>query len=317
MDVTPLERWNGGRKTPRRALACSLFFALGCGSTFPRVPPSEVARTPREATEVTLCVLYQERFTRPLWNGVRATGEAWDYTIASVLLRHPAGLVMVDPAFGRSVADDLWRAGPLFQLALGGARGKRPLVEVMEEAGLSPDDVDYAVVTHVHWDHVGALADLPRARVLASLGELKWAQPFTRFVENGAMPHHLKRAKSRLYAFPFNGPPVDGFQQSFDVFGDGAIVAVPLPGHTPGSTGYLVRGPGGVTYFFIGDTTWTAKGVELPAHKTLPMDLDQAALTTTLARVHAMAEARAGELVVLPAHDAGALSKLPTCGEAR
>jgi len=41
----------------------------------------------------------------------------------------------------------------------------------------------------------------------------------------------------------------------FDVFGDGAIVAVPLRGHTPGSTGYLVHGHGGVTYFLIGDFT--------------------------------------------------------------
>jgi N-acyl homoserine lactone hydrolase len=128
------------------------------------------------------------------------------------------------------------------------------------------------------------------------------------------MPHHLKRAKSRMFVFPFNGPPVDGFEKSFDVFGDGSIVAVPLPGHTPGSTGYLVRGEGDVTYFLIGDTTWTSKGIEVPAHKTLPMDFDHDTLTKTLARVHAMAEARKGELVVLPAHDAAALSKLPTCG---
>jgi glyoxylase-like metal-dependent hydrolase (beta-lactamase superfamily II) len=107
---------------------------------------------------------------------------------------------------------------------------------------------------------------------------------------------------------------VDGFAPSFDVFGDGAVVAVLLPGHTPGSTGYLLRGYGGVTYFLIGDATWTSKGVELPAHKTLPLDVDRQTLTQTLARVHAMAKARKGELMVLPAHDAGALSKLPACG---
>lgn len=289
----------------------------GCATPFPEVAADQVARTERPARAVEACVLYQERFTRPLWNGVRATGEPWDYTIASVLLRHPAGLVMLDPAFGASVADDLARAGPLFQLTLGTARGKRPLVEVMEEAGLAPEAINYALVTHVHWDHVGALGDLPRAKVLVARGEFEWATPFTRFVDHGAMPHHLKRAKSRLHVFPFDGPPVDGFEKSFDVFGDGAIVAVPLPGHTPGSTGYLVRGPGGVTYFFIGDTTWTSKGVEVPAHKTLPLDFDLPSLTGTLARVHAMAEARKGELWVLPAHDAGALSKLPTCGAPR
>lgn len=307
-------KWVGGWKTPLVVLACNFFALSGCGTVFPVVPPESVQRTERAATEVELCVLYQERFTRPLWNGVQATGEPWDYTIASVLIRHPVGLVMVDPAFGRSIASDLARAGPVFQLTLGSARGKRPLVDVMEEAGLTPESIDYALLTHAHWDHTGALGDLPNAKVLVSRSELEWVTPFIRFVEGGAMPHHLKRAKERLAVFPWNGPAVDGFAHSFDVFGDGAIVAVPLPGHTPGSVGYLVRGHGGVTYFLIGDTTWTSKGVELPAHKTLPLDFDKPALDATLARVHAMAEARKGELVVLPAHDAGALSKLPTCG---
>lgn len=304
----------GGWKTPLALLACNFVWLTGCATAFPTVPPEDVARTERPARDVELCVLYQERFTRPLWNGVQATGEPWDYTIASVLLRHPAGLVMVDPAFGRSIASDLARAGPVFQLTLGTARGKRPLVEVMEEAGLEPASVDYALLTHAHWDHTGALGDLPNAKVLVARSEVEWVTPFIRFVEGGAMPHHLKRAKERLFTFPWNGPPVDGFAHSFDVFGDGAVVAVPLPGHTPGSVGYLVRGPGGVTYFLIGDTTWTSKGVEVPAHKTLPLDFDLPTLTQTIARVHAMAEARRGELVVLPAHDAGALSKLPTCG---
>lgn len=307
-------KWVGRWKTPLAVVACNFFALTGCSTVFPVVPPEAVQRTERAATEVELCVLYQERFTRPLWNGVQATGEPWDYAIASVLIRHPAGLVMVDPAFGRSVASDLGRAGPLFQLVLGGPRGKRPLVDVMDDVGLAPEAIDYALLTHAHWDHTGALGDLPNAKVLVARTELEWVTPFIRFVEGGVMPHHLKRAKERLFSFPWNGPAVDGFEHSFDVFGDGAIVAVPLPGHTPGSVGYLVRGHGGVTYFLIGDTTWTTKGVELPAHKTVPIDADVPTLTQTLARVHAMAEARPGELIVLPAHDAGALSKLPTCG---
>jgi glyoxylase-like metal-dependent hydrolase (beta-lactamase superfamily II) len=300
--------------TPLTLAVCNLVLASGCGAAFPAVPAASVQRTERAAREVELCVLYQERFTRPLWTGVQASGAPWDYTIASILIRHPAGPVVVDPAFGRSIAADLGRAGPLVQLTLGTARGKRPLVDVLEEAGIAPTDISYALVTHAHWDHTGALGDLPNAKVLVSQGEVEWVTPFIRFLEAGGMPHHFKRAKARLFTFPWNGPAVDGFPHSFDVFGDGAVVAVPLPGHTPGSTGYLVRGPRGRTYFLIGDTTWTSRGVEVPAHKSLPLDVDREALTQTLARVHAMAEARRDELVVLPAHDATALSALPTCG---
>lgn len=284
----------------------------GCQASFPSVTaPAPEASSGRG---VSACVLYQERAQRPAWQGVRGGEGTWDYAIASVLLRRPTGLVMIDPAFGVGVADDLARAGPLVQLALGTARTKRPLVDVMAEAGIDPGDIDYALVTHAHWDHTGALVDLPRATVLMAERELEWVQPFTRFVEAGVMTHHLKRVKSRLRAFPWNGPPVEGFEASFDVFGDGSVVAVPLPGHTPGSAGYFVRGVDGQRWLFIGDAAWTSRGVDGPAHKTMPMDEDAEALSRTLARLHALARARGETLVVVPAHDAEALSKLPTCG---
>jgi glyoxylase-like metal-dependent hydrolase (beta-lactamase superfamily II) len=197
---------------------------------------------------------------------------------------------------------------------MGTARTKRPLVEVMREAGLDPAEVRLALITHAHWDHVGALGDLPNARLLLSQAELRWTRPFVRFMDHGVMPHQLKRAKDRLAAFDFSGPAVEGFPSSFDVFGDGSIVGVPLPGHTPGSAGWLVRGPGGVTYLFSGDATWTSRGVERPAHKFLKAyDEDLGVLARTVGLLHALHEARP-DVVIIPAHDAAALEKLPACG---
>jgi glyoxylase-like metal-dependent hydrolase (beta-lactamase superfamily II) len=196
---------------------------------------------------------------------------------------------------------------------VGDARTKHPLVEVMAQAGLDPADVVLALPTHIHWDHVGALGDLPNARVLVSRGDLTWAKPFVRGLDHGVMPHQLRRAKDRLAVFDFSGPPVEGFPGSFDVFGDGSIVGVPLPGHTPGSTGWLVRGPGGLTYFFVGDTSWTMRGIERPAHKLLTgFDEDLTALSSSLRRLHALLQARP-DLVLVPAHDASAVEKLPPC----
>jgi glyoxylase-like metal-dependent hydrolase (beta-lactamase superfamily II) len=129
------------------------------------------------------------------------------------------------------------------------------------------------------------------------------------------MPHHFKRAKARLHAFDFSGPPVEGFPGSFDLFGDGAVVAVPLPGHTPGSTAFLVRGTGGVTWLFSGDATYTLRGVELPAHKALrAYDSDLAALSASVARLHAFHRHRP-DVKVVPAHDGAALAQLPACGK--
>lgn len=301
-----------------RTSSASLLSLLVCACAPPAisVPGAlAVARTERPAREVELCVLMQETDERPLWQGVaEASSAKWSYAIASVAVKHPAGLLIIDPAFGRSIKEDLERAGPFVMSVMGDATTKTPLVTVMERAGMSADDVRYAVLTHAHWDHTGALGDLPQARVLISRTELEWASPFTRYFDHGVFPHHLKRAKDRLFAFDFTGPPIDGFEHSFDLFGDGAVVAVPMPGHTPGSTAYLVRGSGGITWLFSGDTTWTSRGVELPAHKFLrAFDSDLETLSSSIGQLHAFLLHRP-DVRVVPAHDAAALSALPRCG---
>lgn len=279
------------------------------------VPPrTAVERTERSAREVELCVLFQERFTRPRYNGVAELSfEPWDFAIASVAVKHPsAGLVIIDPAFGRSIGRDLELAGPMVMLLMGTERGKQSLVDVMDGAGLSASDVQYALATHTHWDHIGALGDLPNAKVLLPRSELTWNSPFHGSFDHGVMTHHLKRAKQNLWAFDFNGPPIDGFAASFDVFGDGSIVAVPIPGHTPGSTAFLVRGKER-TYLFTGDATWTSRGIELPAHKLLTaVDFDLPTLAETIGRLKAFNDNRP-DVKIIPAHDGAALASLPQC----
>jgi len=297
--------------------AWSLLVLLSCAPAITVPPASAVAKTDRRAREVEVCVLVQERDTRPRFQGVaELSAEKWEYAIASIAVKHPtAGLLIIDPAFGLSIADDLRRAGPLTMAVMGDERTKRPLVEVMAAAGLSPAAAKYAVITHGHWDHTGALGDLPNAKVLVARKELEWLKPLTRFFAGGAMPHHFKRAKENLWSFDFSGPAVDGFEHSFDLFGDGSVVAVPLPGHTPGSTGFLVRGKEGRTYLFSGDTTWTYRGVELPAHKAVrAFDSDLEELSSSIGRLKAF-EVKRPDVKVIPAHDAIALTQLPSCGQ--
>lgn len=251
---------------------------------------------------------------RPMGQGVDdSIGGDWPYVVGSIAVKHPSGLVLIDPAFSADIAGDLRPAGSLVTLFMGDERTKTPLVEVMRRAGLEADDVRVALVTHAHWDHTSALVDLKNARVLFSRPELEWTRLFRAQVDHGVMPHVLKRVKRQLYEFDFKGPAVDGFPGSYDVYGDGSIVGVPLPGHTPGSTGWLVRSTSGVTYLFSGDASLTFRGVEKPAHKSLRLyDEDLGALSNTLARLHAFVQFRP-DVVVVPAHDGSALEHVPPC----
>ncbi len=48
--------------------------------------------------------------------------------------------------------------------------------------------------------------------------------------------------------------PIDAISGQRDVFGDGRIVLLPLPGHTPGSIGALAQLDRSGTFLLAGDT---------------------------------------------------------------
>jgi glyoxylase-like metal-dependent hydrolase (beta-lactamase superfamily II) len=183
---------------------------------------------------------------------------------------------------------------------------------------LDPYAVKWIALTHAHWDHTGGIRDLTRAEVKLSRVELKAHWNLKGHVVNGAMPHHLAVPESRFTPFDFDGPPVLGFAASHDLFGDGSVVAVPTPGHTAGSTSYLVRGDDGKNWLFIGDATWTVEGVKRPAHKnplvSAALDHDTKALAATLAQIHAV-QVQRPEIVVVPAHDLAAFGQIPECAD--
>lgn len=290
---------------------CAVVLMAGCASI--PVPTDAPAGVP-EVAELDVCVVWAERHDRRLYEGVAELSfEPWHQAIASVVLKHPSGIVVLDPAFGVEIEDDLRRVPPWFRVITGTAKGKTPTIDGLEAAGIDSRAVKTVLITHAHWDHTGALRDLPKAKVLMAQADYDLVQSLDTYLYKGIMRHHFTRAWPRVTPFDFDGPPVLRFDASKDVLGDGSVIAVPLPGHTPGSTGYLVRGRGGKQWLFIGDTTWTVRGVEKPAHKMVPViDHDRGGTAESIGRVHAVMKEHP-EITIVPAHDGAALETIPTC----
>src|SRR5581483_6737066 len=64
---------------------------------------------------------------------------------------------------------------------------------------------------------------------------------------------------------PIDGPDRTGlapFTEAADVFGDGSLVVLPTPGHTPGSVSLLVRRSDGPDLLLVGDLTYDAHAFE-------------------------------------------------------
>ncbi|MGW0433696.1 N-acyl homoserine lactonase family protein [Micromonospora sp. NPDC003197] len=113
--------------------------------------------------------------------------------------------------------------------------------------GYDVKDVTTVFLTHVHDDHVGGLRYLPQATVV--MDQRDW--------EHGVVyPYSFDLVKDNL-AFPrFDSGAFHAFPESQDYFGDGSLILLPTPGHSPGHMCVLLRMDDG-NALFLGDTLYT------------------------------------------------------------
>jgi glyoxylase-like metal-dependent hydrolase (beta-lactamase superfamily II) len=113
--------------------------------------------------------------------------------------------------------------------------------------GYDVEDVMTVFLTHVHDDHAGGLRHLPQATVV--LDRRDW--------DHGVLyPYSFDLVKDNL-AFPrFDSGAFHAFPESQDYFGDGSVVLLPTPGHSPGHMCVLLRMDDG-NALFMGDTLYT------------------------------------------------------------
>jgi glyoxylase-like metal-dependent hydrolase (beta-lactamase superfamily II) len=95
----------------------------------------------------------------------------------------------------------------------------------LEQIHIKPADIKLMAVSHSHPDHAGNIEMFPKAMMLVQRVEYKWAG-------------------SRQDTVAFNSKhPVKLVDGDYDVFGEGSVVLLFTPGHTPGHQSLLVRLP--------------------------------------------------------------------------
>src|ERR1700704_3882315 len=216
----------------------------------------------------------------PHWlNGKKVTMDG----VVKALHEDPHMLDVVDSGFLVNTGKQLILVDAGAGTWWGGAALGR-LVGSLRSAGYTPEEVDLVLVTHLHSDHVGGLTTqdgkhvFPNADVYAAKTESdfwlsteiaakapKYAQPFFQSAQAIAAPY-IKAGK--WHTFSGSETIVDGMQ------------LVPLPGHTPGHTGYKFSSKG-QNILFWGDIVH-AQRVQLqhPA-VTAIFDIDQIAAAAT------------------------------------
>jgi len=246
----------------------------------------------------------------PHWlNGTKATMDG----VVKALQEDPHMLDVVDGGFLVNTGKQLILVDAGAGTWWGGAALGR-LVGSLRSAGYTPAEVDLVLVTHLHSDHIGGITTqdgkrvFPNANVYVAKAESdfwlspeiaarapKEAQPFFQSAQAIAAPY-IKAGKWHT----FSGPEqiVDG------------MLIVPLPGHTPGHTGYEFSSKG-QKILFCGDIIHAQRVQLQHPEVTATFDIDQTAAAATRTQ---LLSKLAGEDVLIAAPHA---SLFPALGRLR
>ncbi len=225
------------------------------------------------------------------------TAKMFSSTASALLVRHPAGDLLIDAGNSSHFADEIqvYPLGTrLWMRALPGSLvPMRPPSEHLRKTGADPARLRWFIPTHAHADHVGGLMDLPPIPVLASQEEIQLVARGREQVTFEVVPAHARLLEGRMTPIPFKQTPYEIFDESADLFGDGSIVIVRLPGHTPGSIGIFVNLSPTLRLFHVGDAVHDTRGYRERVDRPRIMrrtDSDPARARQTAARLHQLHE---------------------------
>ena len=98
------------------------------------------------------------------------------------------------------------------------------IIDQLAAIGVTPRDIDYTAYSHFHYDHVGAANEFASATLL--IQETEYHAAFYDAISNPVF-------RPPLYTEVRNSTKIL-LQGDHDVFGDGSVMIISAPGHTPG-----------------------------------------------------------------------------------
>lgn len=109
----------------------------------------------------------------------------------------------------------------------------------LRRKGIDPTDLRWIVLSHLHTDHIGGMHGVSAREVLVSRIEWERGTGFAGRVRGYLPQHWPSSVQPTLLELDRDG--FGPFPGAYDVAGDGTLLVVATPGHTPGHSGLLVR----------------------------------------------------------------------------
>jgi glyoxylase-like metal-dependent hydrolase (beta-lactamase superfamily II) len=213
-------------------------------------------------------------------------GQKKRLTDSCYLIRHGENYLLWDTGLPGALAGKTVQADGM-ELTLA-----RRLVDQLAQIGVRPEQVTLVGISHRHDDHTGQLTDFPKATLLIGAGDFA----------------AMKERKSPLIApWTGGGAKVERLTGDKEVFGDGSVVILAMPGHTENHHSLLVRLPKTGPVLLSGDLYHFYENRRVggvPSFNT-----DRADTLASIARFEAIARQLKARVIIQ--HEPGDIAKLP------
>ncbi|WP_131114688.1 N-acyl homoserine lactonase family protein [Lichenihabitans psoromatis] len=220
-------------------------------------------------------------------------GQRGSYVDSCYIVRHGKDLLLWDAGLSRSLIGQ--RADPFLPIRMTLIRS---VANQLSAIDLKPADITILAISHNHSDHTGQAFDFPNARLLMASVDFEALRQ---------TPPPFFTEPTSLAPWLVGDSRKDLISGDHDVFGDGSVVMVALPGHTAGNHGLLVRLAHRSPVLISGDALHSAKQLETRA--VSPFNASRSDSLASIDRILGIMRATHATLVI--EHDPGSVAKLP------
>jgi glyoxylase-like metal-dependent hydrolase (beta-lactamase superfamily II) len=203
------------------------------------------------------------------------SGKTGTMTNPCFLIRHPKGDLLWDLGMPHDLAGNDPVTFGNWTVAL-----KRTLIEQLADIGLSEKDIEFIAISHSHGDHSGQAALFPDSQWLVNKNEFDFM-------------FSTEAAKTKNA--PFAGLNNSIHTGDLDVFGDGSVIILALPGHTPGHSALQVNLPESGPILLTGDLYYFTKSREL---QLLTLNIDEAQTRESMETFEALARKLGARVII-------------------
>ncbi|MBR6933524.1 MAG: N-acyl homoserine lactonase family protein [Bacteroidales bacterium] len=189
--------------------------------------------------------------------------------VSAYLIEHPKGRILVDTGWHRDMSPEgvydrkaqIKSLGSrrLYMVNQGRIAQGQAVDEQLAAISLKPSDIDYVILSHLDCDHANGLAQVKEAKhILVARDEMDSVrQGFTSRVR------YQKRWWEGVNLEPFDWNGKEGpVGRSYDLFGDGSVVMVNIPGHSAGLCAVKIKNEEGKFVLLFSDGGYARKSWE-------------------------------------------------------